>query len=331
MIVGPAWKGDADHELVLVRAPTNGVWLLGRILVDGPPDLETVWTLQSRTLLESPDMRNERRILETQELMRQRTVPPPEAVADWPAPNRSDPFDLFEVGLSALGESALGERDRAVMETFADLKLRPGRKFDARAFSEAERAAIQAGIAAAQAEIRGAGPRYGETVNGWNYPAPDLGNFGDNYLYRAHIALSALAALETAEATYISCTRDEAGQPLDGGQRYVLRFEPGQLPPAKAFWSLTLYEVTPEGRAFFTDNPISRYAIGDRTKGLRTLPDGALEIYVQHERPADDRESNWLPAPASSPIRLLLRAYEPQEALLDGRYRLPAVRRNSAP
>src|SRR5262249_53914486 len=160
----------------------------------------------------------ERRILETQELMRQRTSPPPESVADWPAINRSDPFDLFEVGMRALGESPLGERDRAFLESLTDLKLRSGRKFDARAFSEAERAAIQRGIADAEQEIRAAGARYGETVNGWNYPARDLGNFGDDYLYRAHIALTALAALETAEATYLGCTSDAAGRPLAGGQ-----------------------------------------------------------------------------------------------------------------
>jgi hypothetical protein len=143
--------------------------------------------------------------------------------------------------------------------------------------------------------------------------------------------LTGLAALETAEATYLGCSTDEAGRPLDGTGRYVLRFEPGQLPPAKAFWSLTLYEVTPEGSAYFADNPLGRYAIGDRTKGLRTNPDGSLEIYVQHERPAGDKAANWLPAPASGPIRLVLRAYEPGEALLDGRYRLPPLRRNSDP
>jgi hypothetical protein len=111
----------------------------------------------------------------------------------------------------------------------------------------------------------------------------------------------------------------------------VLRFAPGQLPPAKAFWSLTLYEVTPEGRAFFTNNPLGRYAIGDRTRGLKKGADGSLEIFVQHERPAGGRESNWLPAPAAGPIRLVLRAYEPQPALLDGRYRVPPVQRNFAP
>jgi hypothetical protein len=328
MIAGPAWKGDADRDVVLVRAPTNAVWLLGRILIDGPPDQETVWTLQSRTLLETPDMRNERRILETQELMRQRANLPPEPVADWPPINRDDPFDLFEVGMRALGESPLGERDKAELEEFAPLHLRPGRKFDARAFSEAEREAIKRGIARARDDIRAAGRRYGKPVNGWSYPERNLGNFGDDYLYRALVALTGLAALETAEATYLTCNNDAEGRPLDGKARYVLRFEPGRLPPAKAFWSLTMYEVTPEGRAFFTDNPLSRYAIGDRTKGLSYGTDGALEIPLQHDRPDAGQQANWLPAPAG-PMRLVLRAYEPAEPLLDGTWRAPAVRRVS--
>jgi hypothetical protein len=323
MIVGPSWTGEADRDVVLVRAPTNGVWLLGRILVDGPPDLETVWTLQSRTLLESPDMRNERRILETQELMRQRSTAPPEPVADWLPVNPADPFDLFEVGLRALGESPLGERDKAAMEEFAPLRLRPGRKFDVRGFGESEREAIKRGIARAREEMR-AGAGRGKVINGWSYPERHLGNFGGDYLYRAQIALGALAALEPAEATYLMGDRDADGRPLDGKGRYVLRFEAAQAPPAGAFWSLTMYEVTPEGRAFLVDNPLSRYAIGDRTHGLVRGTDGSLEIHLQHDRPAD--EANWLPAPAG-PMRLVLRAYEPDEALLDGTWRMPAVRR----
>jgi hypothetical protein len=326
MIVGPSWKGDVAHDVTLVRSPTNGVWLLGRILVDGPPDLAAVRALQARTLLETPDMRNERRILETQELMRQRTVLPPEPAADWLPINRDDPFDLFEVGLRVLGESPLGEHDKAVLEELAPLHLRPGHKFDVRAFGEAERGAIRQGIARAQGEIRGAGRRYGKSVNGWSYPERNLGNFGDDYLYRALVALTGLAALETAEATYFGCNSDAEGQPLDGHGRYVLRFEAGQLPAARAFWSLSMYEVTPEGRAFFTDNPLNRYAIGDRTKGLVRGADGSLEIYLQHERPEEAHVANWLPAPPGR-MRLVLRAYEPAEPLLDGTYRMPAVKK----
>jgi hypothetical protein len=323
MIVGPKWQGEPDRDVVLVRAPTNGVWLLGRILVDGPPDLETVWTLQSRTLLESPDMRNERRILETQELMRQRSTAPPEPVAEWAPVNPADPFDLFEVGLRALGESPLGERDKAAMEEFAALRLRPGRKFDVRGFTEAERQAIQRGLRSAREQVR-AGSLRGRTINGWSYPERHLGNFGDDYLYRAQVALGGLAALEPAEATYLMCGRDADGRLFDGTDRYRLRFEPGQLPPAKAFWSLTPYEVTTEGRAFLVDNPLSRYAIGDRTHGLVHGADGSLEIWLQHDRP--EGETNWLPMPLGG-MRLVLRAYEPGEPLIDGTWRMPAVRR----
>jgi hypothetical protein len=329
MIVGPGWKGDAPSEVTLVRAPTNSVWLLGRILVDGPEELDRVRILQARVLLETPDMHNERRILETRELMRQRTVTPPESVADWPAPNPADPFDLFGVGMKALGESPLAERDRIVMETFAPLRLRPSRKFDARAFNETERRAILAGIEQGHAEIRAASNRTGKTIDGWTYGERHLGNFGDDYLYRAATALSGLGALEPAEAVYVTCNADSSGQPLSGSQRYELTFAADSLPPARAFWSLSMYEVTSDGRAFFVDNPIGRYAIGDRTPDLVRGSDGSLTLTLQRERPTST-SNNWLPAPAG-PMRLMLRAYEPDESLIEGRYRVPGVRRNPSP
>ncbi|SEP32955.1 Uncharacterized conserved protein [Rhodospirillales bacterium URHD0017] len=328
MIVGPAWTGDPSSEVKLVRAPTNSVWLLGRILVDGPDEVDRVRILQARVLLETPDQRNERRILETRELMRQRTVAPPEPVADWRAPNPTDPFDLFEVTMRALGESPLSERDRSVFESLAPLKLRPGRKFDLRAFSEAERRAIQAGIEQGRTEIRGAAGRYGKTVDGWTYGERHLGNFGEDYLYRAHVALTGLAALEPTEAVYLACNTDSTGRPLSGANAYRLTFTADGLPPARAFWSLAMYEVTPEGRAFFIDNPIGRYSIGDRTPGLQKAADGSLTLYLQRERPDGERATNWLPAP-SGPMRLVLRAYEPEESLIEGRYRAPGVQRNS--
>jgi len=46
------------------------------------------------------------------------------------------------------------------------------------------------------------------------------------------------------------------------------------------------------------ENPMDRYSIGDRTNGLKYEKDGSPVIYVQHESPGKDRESNWLPAPA---------------------------------
>jgi hypothetical protein len=329
MIVGPKWNGDAPGDVTLVRAPTTSAWLLGRILVDGPGELDRVRILQNRVLLETPDMRNERRILETGELMRFRTQAPPEPVADWPAPHLADPFDLFDIGMRALGESPLPERDRPLLEALAPLKLKPGRRFDQRAFSDAERRAILAGMEQGHADIRAAAGR-GRTIDGWTYGERHLGNFGDDYLYRAATALTALGALSPGEAVYVSCAVDADRRPLSGTQRYTLTFAADRLPPARAFWSLSAYEVAPEGRAFFVENPIARYSIGDQTPDLTRGADGSLTIYIQRERPQDDRAANWLPAPGG-PMRLVLRAYQPDEAMMDGRYRVPPVRRNSSP
>lgn len=149
MIVGPAWKGDVPtSEVTEVRSPSRSAWLRIDIAAsDDDDDLDAARALQARVRLETPDQRNERRIIEMRELMRQRTVAPPEPVVFWQEPRPGDPFDLFDAGLAMLAECVLSEQDRQFLDSLAPLVLRPGRKFDARAFSEAERAAIAAGIA----------------------------------------------------------------------------------------------------------------------------------------------------------------------------------------
>ncbi|MFQ5643994.1 MAG: DUF1214 domain-containing protein [Thiogranum sp.] len=39
------------------------------------------------------------------------------------------------------------------------------------------------------------------------------------------------------------------------------------------------------------ENPINRYSIGDRTKGLKYEKDGSLNIYIQKNEPAADRKA----------------------------------------
>jgi hypothetical protein len=99
-----------------------------------------------------------------------------------------------------------------------------------------------------------------------------------------------------------------------------------QPPPVDAFWSLTMYDVP---NYLFIDNPLNRYAIGDRTEGLQANADGSLDIVIQRDPPGPDKESNWLPAPAG-PFRPILRMYNPRpEAFDDARWRLPAIRREA--
>jgi hypothetical protein len=184
MIVGPAWIGEVSSEVTAIRAPGRSAWLrLGTATTGEDEDVDVARSLQARALLETPDQRNERRILEVRELMRSRTSALAEPVADWPSPRPADRFDLFHTALAMLGECTLSESDHRVLEELAPLRLRPGRPFDARAFSEAEREAVAAGIADADVEIKEKGPAAAAT---------DL-------LHRAWIARTALGAPLAAE------------------------------------------------------------------------------------------------------------------------------------
>jgi len=109
---------------------------------------------------------------------------------------------------------------------------------------------------------------------------------------RAFIAYFGLGANLPEDAVYPSTNVDSAGNPLEGSGKYVMHFDADNLPPVRAFWSLTAYDK----RDLLVENPINRYAIGDRND-LTFNDDGSLDIYIQNTDPGKDKESNWLPSP----------------------------------
>ena len=107
------------------------------------------------------------------------------------------------------------------------------------------------------------------------------------------------------------------GTPLSGAHSYLVHFAPGELPPARAFWSLAMYDTD----GFFVPNAIDRFTINDRTE-LDYNADGSLDIYMQPNQPVDPHQGqNWLPA-AAGPFRLIMRLYQPRPkriaSVLDG-------------
>ncbi len=137
----------------------------------------------------------------------------------------------------------------------------------------------------------------GQEVNGWRW-SPKSGIMGNDYLFRAAFAKWYTGGNAPEEAIYMDGRNDDKGQPFTDSKRYVIRFEKGKQPPAKAFWSISMYNSS-DGS--FVSNPIKRYTVGDRTPGLVTNPDGSLEIFIQNAEPQDPKEkANWLPAPSGS-------------------------------
>jgi hypothetical protein len=74
----------------------------------------------------------------------------------------------------------------------------------------------------------------------------------------------------------------------------------------------------------FVENGSGRYSIGSTTDGLKPDADGSLTILIQKDEPVDT--SNWLPAP-NGPFNLTMRFYGPETTILNGSYRLPAIKR----
>ena len=131
-----------------------------------------------------------------------------------------------------------------------------------------------------------------------------------------------LGANPPEDAVYPMTYLDGQGKPLDAASKYVLRLKKDEIPPADAFWSLTLYDKD----GFPVPNEIKRQALGDRDK-LKFGSDGSLEIYIQAGSPGKDKEANWLPAPKSGPFTLTMRLYAPRREVLDGTWAPPAVQK----
>ena len=311
LLAGPTWQGTVPEGATLVRLPTNAVWMLVRILVDGPADLPAVHALQDQiTLTPSAEM-----VASAEERQSVPAVP-------------KDPQLFYDVLNAALAENPPPARDAAMLQELAPLGIGPGRHVDWAALGPEGKATLARAMTDAQKDILASQRGFGTEANGWRRlsAAPDagggIGNYGTNYTLRAMVALIGLGALEPQEASYLPAVHDSAGQAFNGSKSYELRFPAGALPPVGAFWSLSMYEIDADRRLFFTANPLGRYTIGDRTPGLKREADGSLVIEIQATPPSDT--ANWLPSPAG-PFSLMMRAYQPDASIIDGRYQFPAV------
>ena len=310
MIVSRNWKGKAPADVEVVRAPTDLVWLIGRIQTNGPKDYAHVKTLQQQVTL-TPSVAPPAPEIDA---TFNRTVPVARQIIAMPA----EAFFAEAARLSGLYPPH--DVDQPALARLARIGFRPGKPFDL----NTQPAAIQSAIRRAQMDLlmsyRGAGLSVGEKRGTWRFQPNNLGAYGGDYRLRALVSLGGLGANRIEDATYPNTAVDATGQPLVGSQTYKLHFEKANLPPAGAFWSLTAYD----GTGFPIQNPEKRYAVGDRDP-LVYNTDGSLDLYIGQSPPAAPAlKPNWLPTLAD-PFNLSLRVYLPKREVLDGRWTPPPV------
>jgi len=159
------------------------------------------------------------------------------------------------------------------------------------------------------------------SANGWLYTT-EFGRAAPPSLKAAAYVKHGIMGHLAEEAIYYVTRMDVHGGTLDGANSYVMHFRREDVPDVRAFWSLTMYHW--ELPHNLVSNPINRYVISNRTPGLQVNEDGSFSVYIQHDAPGEERQSNWLPAPDGKFI-MTLRTYMPGAAILEGRYAPPAV------
>jgi hypothetical protein len=187
----------------------------------------------------------------------------------------------------------------------------------------ASRAALHAGIETAAASLTTRAKVHAlvqaQQHDGWYEPEAHIGSYGTDYTFRAYIAALGLGANTREEATYPAGITDGTGLVFLGANDYQLTFAADQLPPARYFWSLTMYDAD----GYLVANPENRYSLGPSHPPLLKRPDGSVVIAISQDKPAA-ADVNWLPSPPGQ-FRLNLRLYGPAQSALDGTWEPPPV------
>lgn len=302
LIAGPNWHGKKPKGVTkVISAETEIVGILGRTSLNGQEDVKNVQAIQAKYKLQplsaflgAPGPRPQPQII----------FPPYDA-----AKATSHDFIGYINFLLQFAQPMVPS-EKSLMARFAEIGIGPGKPWNAEKVDPAILKAIDEGIDDAKADMKATAAK---TLSSNGLFGSRAFMHGD-YMTRAMGAEKGLFGNSIEEAWY-------GGFVGDGAKQMMLHFPAGQLPPAKFFWSLTLYTLP--DRLLYA-NPLKRYSIGDRTKGLVYGKDKSLTIYLGHASPGVEKEANWLPTPEGK-YSLVGRVYGPEPKAINGEWKLPAL------
>lgn len=319
LLAGPDWKGDTPAGIKqVIRSETQLAFVLFRTQLFNPKDIDKVKKIQAGYKAQPLSS-----FLKT-------TPPPPAPTIDFIAPltpeqQKTSP-EFFRVLNFLLQFAPTVPSETDLRARFAKIGVGAGKPFDPAQLPPETLKAIESGMAAAWKDFND--NKVANLDTGKDSSADYFGtrdHLQGNYLRRMSAAVLGIYGNSKDEALYPIYFTDANGAKLDGAtSRYTLKFAKDQFPPANAFWSVTLYELP---SSLLSANPLNRYLINSpMLPSLKKDADGGVTIYVQHESPGKDKEANWLPTPAG-PFFAVLRNYWPEEAVVKGDWKAPALTR----
>lgn len=316
LLVGPNWKGEMPEGVnAVVRCSTEFANGIPRVFQDDTPEDKKAIQLFINQVVAYPLSKFDGK-MKTIDWSGVPDIPGPKATGEethWVVPEKF--FDQFPQVLANVpplpGEEALYSNFKALMEA-AD-KDPAIKKLLVETAVVTEKEVIKPFF-----EWKHNGHPAG---NGWNR-SENNAKAGFDYFNRTGTAKSNMFDNKPNETQYFYIDTESAGGELEGSKTYEITFAKGEEPPVNGFWSLTLYNE----QHFFHANDLKRYSLGTKNKNLKRNADGSLTLYASAKSPGKDKESNWLPAPEET-FSLYIRAYWGKEAILDGSWKPPVVKK----
>lgn len=327
LLAGPGWEGTTPENIDgVLRSETDFIFSITRTQLFGSDDLDNVKSIQ-----ESYSLAPLSEFLGAAAP----TAPPAPEFPAWVEGIQAD--ERFFVYLDFLMRliGAPHESEIELWDRFASIGLGPDGEFDVENLAPDFRTALAAGAEDGMLTIRTAAAELAQDPLG---SAKGFGtrefltesareNFGhdNHFLIRAVAALVGIYGNSAAEAIYPTYMLGSDGVPYDGSEHsYKLTFSQDQLPPVKAFWSLTMYDGQTQ---LFVRNALKRYLLNSTMLDRFVFEDdGSLVLHISKDSPGENVEANWLPAP-DGPFYMVLRLYGPKAVALNGEWPPPELRK----
>jgi len=279
-----------DSLVVPIGTPT--AWVIMRVLVESPQDLDRARGLQRAIKVTSPS---------THPKVLTERAGRATAIAKGGAEIFTEMRRFVALDPPATWHTQPSAAARAVIDNPSNVSVNE----------------VQAGIKEGERLVAGRNLNGTVRQNGWA-TGRDATGFGSDVLKRAAGAKFGLGGHQAIENRSYTAEGDENGKALDGDRWLQLTFAADNMPPNNAFWSLTAYGTD----MYLVENEIDRWSISDRTPGLIYGDDGSLTIDVCAQKPT--HTNNWLPVPKGRYL-LGMRVYEGRQEVIECRWFPPAL------
>lgn len=325
LLAGPNWDGKKPEGISdIIRSETDFIFSVTRTQLFNPEDIDNVKDIQAQYNLQSLSA------------FLGETAPAASPRPDFPEWVEGSQFDerffrYLDFAMDLLEKPGPGEE--MLWQDLARLNIGPGKTFSLESLPDEHMEALKAGIEEATAEMKAfiaeasrdplaSGKIFGtrqflteSAMENYGLEKPDLPRTAAAYL--------GLYGNSAAEAMYPTYFTDAEGESLDASTRsYTITFPKGQLPPVKAFWSLSMYDGKTQ---LFIENPLDRYLLNSSMlKQFKREKNGSLVLYLGKDSPGEKLVSNWLPAP-DGPFYVVIRLYGPEKDALEGRWLPPQI------